>query len=551
MWFILSLAGAGLLWDARGAAFALVEGQLDVGPQLPRRNISYTGTEPSASYRAQVQVDLARPVHVVAREYVSFALDVSQVVGGKWWNPAADQVELGSGSVRAPVFDFDRHGLDALVEALAPAYLRVGGSEADKVFYDMSARGETLMPPRFESRLTRHQWDRLHAFARRNGLQVMFTLNAGPSSRGGGGHWDDRNARRLFEYTAARGYRVALWEFGNELNAFSFLYGPNQRVSPARYDGDLRRARGLARRFFPASAFAGQGAAYWPVVGEPLSFLFGFTDDYVARSHDATDVMLWHYYPQQSRRGLVASRRAHPTRLLDPKNLDEVRYWAERIRRLRDRHSPRTPLWLGETGNAQFGGEPGVSDVYISGLWWLDQLGVLAQMQHDVVVRQTLTGMNYGMLRAEDLSPNPDYWNSLLWKRLMGRRVFAPTVEGEDAEHLRVYAHSSRRDEYGAVTLLVMNLHPQRAAEITLPQFTYGVRRDYAVTTPDILGRSVALNDKVLRLGSDGGVPKLPRVRARQNVQGDHLRVRPLSYTFVELTLPTLADARRPVLETR
>jgi heparanase 1 len=146
----------------------------------------------------------------------------------------------------------------------------------------------------------------------------------------------------------------------------------------------------LIQRHTPGARLAGQGSAFWPILGETLSLLFGYMPRYLRRSAGLVDVIMWHCYPQQSRRGVMAVRRAYPSRLLDPKNLDEAGHWAQEIGEWRRRYAPGKPVWLGETGNAQFGGEPGLSDAYLGGLWWLDQLGLMACCGQEVVVRQTL-----------------------------------------------------------------------------------------------------------------------------------------------------------------
>jgi heparanase 1 len=522
-----------LLWNGSGSVVDLIRSHTDGGPSLVHRNISrvIAGAD-DAHRRVDVHVNLEEPVHILPPEYLSFALDTSQLVAGKWWDPRATGVELGSGSVPAPLFDLDRARLDTLVRALAPAFLRVGGSEADKVYYDMSAGGRTASPPPgYDSVLTRRRWDELNGFARRNRLQLVFTLNAGPSARDGSGQWRSDNATELLRYTAERGYPVAAWELGNELNAFGFLFGLQHRVSPKQYDIDLQVARRSIQRFLPEARVLGQGSAVWPLLGEPLSVFFGFTKPYLQHSHDSIDAVAWHYYPQQSRRGPVASRRATPTRMLRPENLDEVVFWARRMRAYRDRYAPEKPLWLGETGNAQFGGEPGVSDTYIGGLWWLDQLGVLARERHDVVIRQTLSGMNYGMIDAETLEPNPDYWNSLLWKRLMGEQVHAVSLNNQDPL-VRVYAHSTAASRRQGTTLLVINLSPADPVTIRLPQFAGRGFEVFSVATEDVLGRRVMVNGSDLTLGRDDAVPELvPQVRPASIDPA--VEVGPLAYCFV------------------
>jgi heparanase 1 len=508
----------------------LIAGQRDpgVGPLLPEASLR--GVEGTPSYAVELTLDLVRPLARVSERFVSFSFDLSQVVGGKWWDPRAEDVEWGSGAVNAPVFDFNRPRLDLLASTLAPAYLRIGGSESDKVYYAMQVEDKTKpMPPQgYESVLSGAEWDGVNEFALRNGLRMAFTLSAGPSVRGVGGDWDGGMAAELLAYTSEREYPVEVYELGNEVNLFFALYGLRAQIPAAQYAADLQQARELLERHAPGAALASQGSAFMPVLGEPLGSFFGMMPDYLRLAGDLVDLVTWHYYPQQSRRGPVASRRAHPARLLIPRNLDEADHWAGKMVEWRDRYAPGKTLWLGETGNAQNGGEPGVSDIYIGGLWWLDQLGLMARRGHEVVVRQTLCGSNYGML-DDELVPRPDYWNSLLWRRLMGTRVYGVRRVGERADRLRVYAHSAPLD--GGVTVLAINLDPRRDALLTFPQFASAPCRIYRVNAPDVLGTRILLNDKPLELGAGDQLPELQGERHKP-LGRDALRIHPLSYAF-------------------
>ncbi len=525
------------LRGSHGHLPSLLRGQVDPNPKHLQRDISVSGgVQPARA--VQVRLDLDRPVAEVSQRYLSFAIDLSQVVGGKWWDPQAKRAEWGSGTVQAPLFDLDRPVLDRWVQGLAPAYLRIGGSEADKVYYHLEARSGTGthldVPPRYKSVLTRSQWDAIGAFAGRNGLELVYTLNAGPASRDRHGFWWGENAATLLGYTAAQGYPVSVWELGNELNIFFAVHGPSAQVPVAQYARDLRVARRLVDGYTPGARLAGQGSAFWPVLGEPLGLLSGYMPDYLKLAGDIVDVVTWHYYPQQSRRGPAASRRAHPSRLLDPRNLDEAAHWADKIQRWRDRYAPGRPVWLGETGHAQFGGEPGLSDTFLSGLWWLDQLGLLARLGHDVVVRQTLAGLDYGLLDADTLNPRPDYWHSLLWKRLMGRQVYAAGAEGEGAQRLRVYAHGAAFGPPGAVVALAINLDPEQSAAVSFPDFEGCDYKLYTVTAPDVLGQAVLLNGAELVSYEDG--VRLEIRGARQAPVGvPVVPVPPLSYAFLVL----------------
>ena len=517
------------LWRSNGTLLDFINGQRVLPPTSLQTDISMTGSVGEQT-AVSVTIDRSAPTAVLPDEYLSFAIDTSQVAGGKWWNPEAANVETGSGTIHAPVFDFNRPLLDTMTSALTPAYLRIGGSEADKLFYDMNndAPASYDPPAGYESVMTRQQWDNVNAFAVRNELELVFTLNAGPSARDENGRWLSQNAESLLAYTAEQGYDIAQWELGNELNIFWFVHGLDQQVPVEQYHQDLESARALVADYFPDANFAGQGGAFWPLFGEPLNFFFQFTPDYLAQSGELTDVVSWHYYPQQSRRGPIASRRANPSRLLDPENLDEAAHWAGKMSEWRDANAPGKPIWLGETGNAQFGGEPGLSDVYLGGLWWLDQLGLLATLDHQVVVRQTLSGMNYGMIEDETLTPRPDYWNSLLWKRLMGNEVFSAEVTGENAAKVRAYAHAHPA---GGVTLLLINLDHEQETAVSLTQFTQSYTL-YTLTSPDLFSTTLLLNGDALAIQENDELPDISGVVVEGSEQAI-VELNPLSYAFV------------------
>ena len=520
------------LWSANGNFFDFVVGQFEPEPRNLQRDASVKGG--GSSYAVSVSVDTSKPVAQTAPEYLSFAIDMSQINGGKWWNPNAQQVEVGSGTVNARIFDFNRPKLDALVRALTPAYLRIGGSESDKAYYDLKTDAliASSIPPKYQSVMTRKEWDAVNAFAKRNNLKEVFTLNTGPGSRNADGSWNSANAAELMNYSVQQQYPVAVWELGNELNIFWFVHGFTAQVSIDQYDHDLKAARVLAKQITPSAEFAAQGSAFWPLLGEPLSFFYGYMPSYLAKSNASVDHVSWHFYPQQSRRGPIASRRAFPSRLLDPKNLDEAGYWADKMKQWRDQYAPGKPIWLGETGNAQFGGEPGLSNVYLGGLWWLDELGLLARKDHSVVVRQTLSGSDYGMIDDQTLDPRPDYWNSVLWKRLMGTRVYAVQTSGDTSGKLRVYAQATANAENNSVTILVINLDDKRDATVAFPGFANRPYQVYALNAPDIFGNAVQLNGQELKLVNDQTLPEIQGI-SREASGTPTIMLHPLSYTFV------------------
>ncbi|HVZ35873.1 MAG TPA: hypothetical protein VG963_25775, partial [Polyangiaceae bacterium] len=423
--------------------------------------------EAAAAPGALVRVSLPeRPaLRRLDARFLSVAIDTSQLLGGRWWS-ASGRVEVGRGTERVPPLDLTQPRLSALARALAPAYLRIGGTEADRVQY---AFGEGPAPrPQGHDELTLDaaRWDALESFAAGAGLDTYFTVNAGPGSRGSAGEWLRASAEGLLAHARQRGQRVAVWELGNEVNAYWFQHGLRQQPSGAQYAADLLAFRALVKDYFPGSRVAGPAVAFFPLLGDPLPDSIGFLPAALEHGGRALDIVSWHFYPQQSRRCPVATRRAQPGRLLTPLELDELGRWSEQLEELRARWAPHAELWLGETGSAQCGGEPGLSDRFASGLWWLDELGSAARDGQAVVIRQALVGSDYGLIDPQSLEPRPDYYNSLAWKRWMGSRVLElERAPGNPA--LRLYAHCSARQPDHAV-LLALNVGAQHPAAFQL-----------------------------------------------------------------------------------
>jgi heparanase 1 len=366
--------------------------------------------------------------------------------------------------------------------------------------------------------------------------RVLFTLNAGPGPRDANGAWQPDNARALLEYSHARQYPVALWDLGNEANVFPVTIRLGYSVGGAQLARDATTARALIDATTPGALLAAPSSAYWPIFGE----LFPLSNDFLAAGGGrAIDVVTWHYYPQQSRRCLLATRRASPDRMLDPATLDELDRWAAHVESVRDRYARGKPVWLGESGNAQCGGEPGVSDAFVSGFWWLDELGRTARRGQSVLVRQTLSGSNYGLIDDVTLAPRPDYWTAVLWRRLMGERVLdAPA--GADSL-LRVYAHCTRAGapdaRPGSVTLAVANLDRSSAVSLALDSFG-GTADVYELSSQDLASTEIRLNGGALRAEDDGAPPVLaPRVVHGGASPLHPLRARfgPATYGFVVL----------------
>lgn len=485
----------GLIWTSKRIA----EGDAHLPDAVSRAVVRVVdGPSKPAPEVKQFEATIAiadRALRRVDTRFLSTAIDMSMLVGGHWWSESA-AVEATCRERVAPL-NLNNGALRALASELSPGYIHIGGTESDKVQYLLEAsHGDQRKSD--DLALTREHWDPLMEFVQSSHLELFFTLNAGPRQRDAQFRWRSDNTEQLLRYARAHAQRISVFEFGNEINGYWYNHGMRQQPNGEVIAHDLERARAVIDRFAPGALLAGPSEFYWPRLGSP----FAKQTDVLAKLL-STDrgrylgAVTWHYYPQQSRRCPVATRRASLTGLLDPNALDEVTRWSAQIAELRSRYASGVPIWLTETGGAQCGGEPGTSDRYVSSLWWLDQLGLLAVHDHDIVVRQTLVGSNYGLIDEKTFAPRPDYFASVLHKRLMGTTVLDVQRARDADPYLRVYSQctpAAGRHPPGRVTVLAINLHQRQSAILRWPQAAGHVVDSYPVTAPTLESPLAFLN---------------------------------------------------------
>ncbi len=483
--------------------------------------------KPAGEITATVRLAPGPSNHAADTRFLSIGLDVSYVLGSRDWVEGEEQPRA------VDALNLQQPRLRALTAALAPAYLKVGGADADRVFF--TEDDEAVVPQPYQLKLTGTRWDELADFSRATALPLVFTLNAGPGPRVHGG-WTPDNAALLVQHAAARGDPVAVWALGHEPNGYQATFGPSFRLTGAQYAKDFAAARAMLDANAPGAKLAGAQSSWWPVLGEPAPMMKDFMD----KTTVTPDVVTWGWYPLESRRCQLQLTHAteHALDSTDAlAGLDDAATVVERLQQV-DAHGQ--PLWLADTGHARCGGEPGLSDRFVASLWWLDELGRLAARGQQVVVRQGLVGGENGLLDQATLEPNPDYWASVLFKQLMSGEV---VDAHSDNARLLAYAQCTR-GALASVTLLVINPDPVRPAAVTVDQVSTPHFLVFEVTAPDVLGRAVLLNARPLQANTDGRLPALTGVQVDSAGGTVSLHLNPRSYAF--LVLPdTRTDEQR------
>uniref|UniRef100_A0A8C4S5T4 Heparanase n=1 Tax=Erpetoichthys calabaricus TaxID=27687 RepID=A0A8C4S5T4_ERPCA len=413
--------------------------------------------------------------------------------------------------------------LRTLAKGLAPGYLRFGGTKADFtvflpddnhvkaqlweytfIFQNKSDNCDKSILPYGTEKYLKYEWplqeelilrnenqnifdyqtisgssvDMLYSFANCSGFHLIFGLNA--LLRNDNNVWNSSNAEQLLKYCQSKQYRIS-WELGNEPNSFEKKAGI--KVDGSQLGKDFIHLHNILKKYplFQSSSL------YGPDVGQP----------------------------QKHRRKLLNGFFKIAYSYGENLNVFISLIYLQIVEKI----VPGKKVWLGETGSAFGGGAPGLSDTYVAGFMWLDKLGLSAKLGIDVVIRQVFVGAGSYHLVDSNFDPLPDYWLSLLYKKLVGPKVLNVTIfthDGDQNRHLRVYMHCARNNRYcipfGDVTLIALNLS-KKTTTIHLPKYFSSKRIDAYRLEPagegGLSSRNIQLNGKLLVMVDERTLPEL------------------------------------------
>ncbi|XP_052007328.1 inactive heparanase-2-like [Xyrauchen texanus] len=307
--------------------------------------------------------------------------------------------------------------------------------------------------------ITARSLDKLYNFADCAGLHLIFGLNA--LHRNPDNSWNSSSALSLLKYSAGKKYNIS-WELGNEPNSYRTM--ASRSVNSSRLAQDYT----LLRTLLQSVRFYNRANLYGPNVGRPRKNAILLLDGFMKNGGSVVDAVTWqHYYID---RRVTKVEDFMKTRLLD--TLSEQ---ITKVLKIVQTHTPEKRVWLGGVGPAWAGGTNNLSDTFAAGFLWLNTLGIAAAHGIDVVLRHSFFDYGYNRLVDQHFNPLPDYWLSLLFKRLVGPRVLAVHVAGLQRkprpgrvirDKLRIYAHctSFHNHEYvrGSITIYIINLHRSR-----------------------------------------------------------------------------------------
>ncbi|KAK7093362.1 heparanase-like [Littorina saxatilis] len=409
--------------------------------------------------------------------------------------------------------DFNSRQVQNMARALAPCYFRLGGGGSDSMTFvvddiDTHLKHPVPNPPLFN--LTATQWIAVNEFVQAVGWDFIFDFNA--LKRNADGSWNPDNARQLLQFSADRNYTIVGFQLGNEYEYFPGNYQKN--LSAEQYAKDTVSLRQLLTEFpnYYSSFITGP---------ETVNTAVQYFKAYLAAgAYKTVRAASFHQYYFAAPNGALANFTDVQVMDLLVARLDDVIGQASSV-------DPQLPLWLTETSSAALGGMFGVSDRFVAGFLWLDKLGLCASRSIQTVIRQDFYGGNYSLIDA-NLNPNPDFWLTVLYKRIVRGAVFHATGRHD----VRVYAACANTDNFPAGSLVVYMLNPNNCTvTFDLRQFNTQPRFSYSLTAGDsdgLVSKFMALNGVKLELVND----ELPDLKPESAPRGV-VTVPAYSYTFL------------------
>ncbi len=456
-------------------------------------------------------------IATVDERYQSYNVEMIEITGGRFWAPykatataPADTQQPTPGGMpaslyryRAPI-DLSNARLRKLAAALGPAYIRVSGTWANSTYFHDSDDPAPKTPPAgFNGILTRDEWRGVLDFAHAVDAQLVTSFAISPGVRDTNGIWTPVEAEKILRFTKSAGGSIAAAEMFNE-PTFAGMGGAPRDYDAEAYGRDFHAFREFIRKADPQLQILGPGS-----IGEVgltaqipgLKILH--SEDLLKAEGPGLNAFSYHFYGGVSQRcaphgspGGTTPDAALTQDWLSRTDRDEAFYAA-----LRDHFAPGKPIWLTETGETACGGDPWAS-AFIDTFRYLNQLGSLAKKGVKVVIHNTLDASDYALIDESTLTPRPNYWAAVLWRRLMGITV----LDTGDTHTLNVYLYAHcLRGKPGGVAVLAINADRNNPGTLELPDAS--IR--YALTSTDLMSSTVQLNGAELNLTSNGDLPPL------------------------------------------
>ena len=493
----------------------------------------------AAPRSVQVRAGSLPLVRTMDERFQSFQLGFSHLTGGDTWisydnlKPGTPETRYSGNldavrEARAPT-DLGNPRLRMLVKALSPLYIRYGGTTTNTVYFqDNDEPKLAKAPDGYKAVLTRERWRGALDFAKAVDARIYTGFSVGSGVRDAAGVWTPVHANAWLAYNKSIGGQIYAAEMFNEPNLAAISEKELGKYPPAEFARDYAVYRAAVNKAAPEIKLVGPSDV---ATGEGSMAGAATTEDYLkAQPAPRFDIISYHYYPALAERcaGANSPRAIKAENALSEEWLARQDAPFQLRKRVRDRYAPGAPIWNTETGAAACGG-PQWQPNFIDTFRFIDTQARLAKQGLDAIFTHAIISGSNGVIDEKTFIPNPDYWAALLWRKLVGTQVLDA---GAIRPGLHVYAHCLRGTP-GGVTLMALNLEGSPASIAAS-----GPADVYALTGPELLGKTVLLNGKALALGADDTLPAIVPAK----MDGRRITLAGHSVNFI--ALPQARNAR-------
>jgi len=511
-----------------------------------------------------------------------------------WWPATKCDFDHCTWDHHSALWDVDLEELRPYAQAMAPFVLRMGGSLQDYVVGEMQRDdGDCNMTQNFPVNESMPQgfglgcitMQRLYdiiSWCRDVGCQIIWGLN-GLEGRNpdGTGPWNSTSTEQILQFLYH--HQAPLWAvtLGNEIWAIKMNLTASQALDTFQElnniitriwkSGDNRKNDDASPGRPLIAGFDGNG---WSL---PFDFYKNVLPQ-MKTTGVRLDILNYHDYPLGSSNvwpdvidnaldynmyesALTLAQQAHATAHLydDDDNNDNNNNNHEE-------GTAKSPfVMVSESGGSYDSGSLAATGSFASGFWYLANLAATHAAGNVHFCRQALTGGSYELLRSHIRQgssseerqkrlrrPAPDYWNTVLYNRLMGQPLINLT---KSAHGTRWLIHCSKRHPSG-LSVLALNYNRTHAQSIRVVQSKDDQPRNVIVyhLTP-LSGQNATqafiteLNGTPLIVHADEDHRAILPSLEGKLVKTKRLTVAPLTYAFFELFDVNYSDicATRPV----
>jgi heparanase len=483
-------------------------------------------------------------IGTVDERFASYNIEMAEVTGGNFWKPyhgqssSAEQATQPAESASTPAgmdpnmyqyrppVDLSNQHLRKLASALGPVYVRVSGTWANSVYFSNLDNSAKKAPAGFSGVLTRKEWKGVIDFVQAVNGELVTSFATSVGTRNAQGVWNPKEASAWLAYTKSVGGQIVAAEFMNE-PTYAAMGGAPRGYNAADYGRDIAVFAPWLKQNSPGTVLLGPGS-----VGEgPFAIEMGgmlHSEDLLKATGPVFDIVSYHLYAAASERCASMGDKGQTTAetALSQEWLSRPEKISEYYASLRDRFEPGKPLWITETADAACGGNPWAS-TFLDTFRYVIEHASLARRGVKVIMHNTLAASDYGLLDPNSFEPRPNYWATLLWRKLMGTTVLDPQISV--AANIYLYAQCLK-GQRGGVALLIINADREHSFELNLP--TISMR--YTLTAEKLEDTTVELNGKPLRLASSGDLPQFG---------GEPGKAGRVSFAPISISYLSIADA--------